>query len=113
MRFPLLTTFNSAITSRNVMPSPTSTMRAVPVVCCCSPFTRDMFGPPQAGSASGNSFGVLAGSGLTDGFQFHFDCGHQIVETLLEGIAIAVGGAADPQRVLSGFCVANRHGPEP
>src|SRR6266581_6251716 len=100
--------------SRNEIPKPTSTISVMPVAACgCSAFARAMSHSPQAGLASGDGLNQLSWSGLANGFQLLFHRANQVVEALLKGIPVTVGGASDPERVFASLGISDGHRPEP
>src|SRR5208282_140104 len=53
-----------------------------------------------------------AGRAARSGLQVGFDQRHQMIEALLKGVTVAVRAAADPERALASFLVANRYHPK-
>src|SRR6476661_7390249 len=105
--------------SRKAMLRPTITTRVMPVAGCCSTFARDIvaflssFLWPELSSGDGCS---RKHRGLfVCGHEFRFQLFANLIDHALEcdfkGVAIAIGGAADPQQSLS-FIVHDRHDPE-
>src|SRR6266571_4114534 len=100
---PVLTTFRNAMNSRNAMLNPTITTKVMPVAGCCSVFARAIHflrsrAHLPASSLSGNRCWLLFSSAHDRGLQFLLNLFNNLFELVLEGIAITVRGATDPER---------------
>src|SRR5215510_12260962 len=95
-RFPPFTMLRNAMNSRNAIPSPTATIRVVPVAAgCCSALARAIVFPPRKFADSGDRDDVRLGRDL----RFHLRCNlfRQFAEPLFKGVAAAIRCSPDPE----------------